>query len=240
MNQTVPSDQILERVASYYEKRLREHGATPAGVDWNSEASQLLRFQQLLRIMMPGERPGTLNDFGCGYGALADYLEARYPDWMYRGFDVSAEMIAAAEGRLPPGPNRAFTSDLRALPKATYTVASGIFNVKLETPVAAWHEYVLATLDMLASVSDAGFAVLYLVMFADRRERAWIQGTMIGTIAALVVSSLLVIHFLDHPFTQDGTYIPPDEMHTTLQLFMREIAGDPSVTFPCDPQGRPA
>jgi len=92
----------------------------------------------------------------------------------------------------------------------------------------------------LMLVLGAALTVLYLVVFADRRERAWVQGAMSGTITALVVSSLLVIHFLDHPFARDGTYIPPDEMETSLHLFEQEVAGEPSVTFPCDEQGRSA
>jgi hypothetical protein len=84
----------------------------------------------------------------------------------------------------------------------------------------------------------AALTVLYLLLLADRRERAWVQGAMIGTITALVVSSLLVINFLDHPFNQDGAYVPPDEMVTTLRLIEEEISTDPNVTLPCDDHGR--
>jgi hypothetical protein len=91
----------------------------------------------------------------------------------------------------------------------------------------------------LMLVLGAGLTVLYLLLLADRRERWWVQGAMIGTITALVVSSLLVIHFLDRPFNQDGAYIPPDEMSTTLRLSEDEVSGDQPVTFPCDEQGRP-
>jgi hypothetical protein len=92
----------------------------------------------------------------------------------------------------------------------------------------------------LMLVLGAGLTVLYLLLLADRRERWWVESIMIGTITALVVSSLLVINFLDHPFNQDGAYIPPNEMVTTLRLSEDQVAGDPSVTFACDEQGRPA
>jgi len=85
----------------------------------------------------------------------------------------------------------------------------------------------------------AVLTVLYILLLADRRERWWVQAAMIGTITALVVSSLLVIHFLDRPFNQDGAYIPPDEMVTTLRLIEEELAAVPSVTLPCDEHGRP-
>jgi multisubunit Na+/H+ antiporter MnhB subunit len=88
----------------------------------------------------------------------------------------------------------------------------------------------------------SGATVLYLIVFADRRERWWVQGAMMGTITGMVVSTLLVIHFLDNPFIPNGTYIAPTEMQTTLRLFEHQlsISGETSVTFPCDERGRPA
>ena len=48
-----------------------------------------------------------------------------------------------------------------------------------------------------------------------------IGAPLIGSITALVISSLLVIHFLDDPFTEDGAYIPPDQMATTVRLIVK-------------------
>src|SRR4029077_5481522 len=67
------TDRLVTRAATYYARKLAEHGATPKGVDWNTKESQDLRFQQLLRVC-EGERSIELNDYGCGYGALAEYL----------------------------------------------------------------------------------------------------------------------------------------------------------------------
>ena len=167
------SESILDRVAAYYEGRLREHGATPAGVDWNSEASQRLRFEQLLRIVTRADGHGSINDFGCGYGALADYLADNYPEWGYNGFDASPRMIEAATRLQHSRAQYRFTSHLGAMPKATYTLASGVFNVKLDTPAAVWLDYILATLDTLASLSTAGFAFNILTGYAEpARQRA--------------------------------------------------------------------
>jgi multisubunit Na+/H+ antiporter MnhB subunit len=94
----------------------------------------------------------------------------------------------------------------------------------------------------LMLILGSAATVLYLLVFADRRERWWVQGAMMGTIAGMVVSTLLVIHFLDNPFTPNGTYIAPTEMQTTLRLFEHQlsISGEPSVTFPCDERGNPS
>jgi len=91
----------------------------------------------------------------------------------------------------------------------------------------------------LMLILGAALTVLNVLLLADRRERRWVQSTMIATITALVVSSLLVINFLDHPFSQNGAYIPPDEMNTTLRLIDVNVPVAASVTIPCDEQGRP-
>ena len=41
---------LLRSVEAYYTAKVLAHGPTAHGADWNSEASQHLRFQQLLRV----------------------------------------------------------------------------------------------------------------------------------------------------------------------------------------------
>lgn len=91
---------LLDEVATYYAEKLAEHGDTPRGVDWNGEESQTIRFEQLCKVIDPKKMPGfSLNDLGCGYGALLDYLRDKYAACIYLGVDVSHEMIKAARQR---------------------------------------------------------------------------------------------------------------------------------------------
>ena len=41
----------LDQVKAYFDQRIQQHGASPRGSDWNSEASQNLRFDQLLKLV---------------------------------------------------------------------------------------------------------------------------------------------------------------------------------------------
>ncbi len=86
---------LLEHVNEYYTRKMLEHGPTPQGVDWNSAQSQETRFVQLLKVV-DWSTPPVLGDFGCGYGALLDYLKARHVACTYRGYDISDAMRAAA------------------------------------------------------------------------------------------------------------------------------------------------
>jgi len=162
--------QIRARVAEYYTGKLRAHGATPQGVDWNSAESQTLRFEQLTKLLHPGET-FSLNDYGCGYGALADHLLDRGLKFEYRGLDVSAEMVAQASSRLVERLPCRFFTDAATLPAADYTLASGIFNVKLNAAEAEWTEYVLQTLDQIDAVSTRGFAFNVLTLYSDPEKR---------------------------------------------------------------------
>jgi len=159
-------DRILRKVNRYYSSKLNVHGATAQGVDWNSTDSQSLRFDQLLQICR-GSASFTINDYGCGYGALVDHLRAKGVSFRYCGFDISPDMIAAAK-RLHAGANDVkFAHDESGLSAADYTIASGIFNVKLETPGQEWERYVLSTLESLNSLSLNGFAFNILTRYAD-------------------------------------------------------------------------
>ena len=79
----------------------------------------------------------------------------------------------------------------------------------------------------------------YLIVYADRRDRWWVQALMTGSVTLLVVAGLLVVALLDRPYQQDGAYVAPTEMQTTLRLMERDFAGDPTFLPPCDEQGRP-
>src|SRR5438874_586685 len=135
---------LLTAVATYYTGRLREHGTTPRGVDWNSTESQERRFEQLLRVCDPSE-PVVLGDYGCGYGALYAHLLNAGFDGGYRGFDIAPAMLEAARLRFDGDARPRFGMNEDVLADANYVIASGVFNVKLQTPTADWEAYVYRT-----------------------------------------------------------------------------------------------
>jgi hypothetical protein len=85
----------------------------------------------------------------------------------YFGFDISEAMIDHARDLLQTLPNCTVFSRREQLPIADYTVASGIFNVKLETVIEEWKDYVLETLHEVAAHSRLGFAFNMLTAYSD-------------------------------------------------------------------------
>ncbi len=158
---------LLTSVSQYYSARVAEHGPTPQGVDWNSSESQELRFEQLLKLCEGRGEAFSIIDYGCGYGALAQFMRERGFDFRYYGFDISEPMIENARQLLADATECTFFSNPSHLPIADYTVASGVFNVKLDAEDELWNEYILDTLKTLARNSRNGFGFNMLTEYSD-------------------------------------------------------------------------
>jgi SAM-dependent methyltransferase len=183
----MPAPDILgprESARAYYTEKLRQHGASARGVDWPSVASQYLRFAQLLKVCDLSQAL-SLNDFGCGYGALLDYFSFRGigAPIRYTGTDVSAEMVAAARAKWSGRPATEFVVAAACPGAADYSVASGVFNVKLDWPVDAWEAYIESIQRDLCANSRLGFAVNFMLPLdepADPRLYRTDPGRWIG------------------------------------------------------------
>ncbi|CAN7173442.1 class I SAM-dependent methyltransferase [Pseudorhodoferax sp. LjRoot39] len=171
MNSLQSENGLLAEVASYYSGKLAEHGDTPRGVDWNGEESQNRRFEQLHKIVDPRQPVFSLNDLGCGYGALLDYLHDKRLACNYLGVDVSHEMIVAAEKRHAAVKQTRFIASAEPDRIADYGVASGIFNVRLGSTDAEWLDYLQDTLEILNRTSSLGFAFNCLTSYSDNDKR---------------------------------------------------------------------
>jgi SAM-dependent methyltransferase len=159
------SDDLVRPVVDYYAARFDAFGPTAAGVDWNGEKSQALRFEQLMKLHT-GDAAFTINDFGCGYGALAGYLQSRFRNFSYSGFDLAPAMLGHARDAYRDDQRIAFVDSEADLRPSSYTVASGVFHVRLGAG-DEWRAYVLETLDRLWELSIAGMAFNLLTSYSD-------------------------------------------------------------------------
>ncbi len=157
---------FLTDIADYYTSKLAIHGETPQGVDWNGEENQLLRFKQLCKIINSTNQ-FSVNDLGCGYGALYDFLSHEYDSFLYSGFDISKNMILSAKDRNRSSSKVRFVLSNGPDQIADYGVASGIFNVRLNRSNKEWWSYIKGTLDILDRTSRLGFAFNCLTSYSD-------------------------------------------------------------------------
>ena len=160
----------LGKVAEHYAESLQQHGAAPKGVGWGTDADHRLRFEKLTEVLRPVSGSFTVNDLGCGYAALFDYMVTEgLPFSGYRGHDISANMLVAARARVRDA--RATFSEAGQLDeRADYSFASGIFNVRFKEDDAAWRDYILTTLGNMNHFSERGFAFNLLSSYVDWKE----------------------------------------------------------------------
>jgi len=146
------SPKLLTPVIRAYERRLKQYGAEARGVFWKDEDFQRQRYDILYNIFDDIDQAGgiTVHDFGCGYGALFDYLKDKpvMRASRYIGTDMSAEMIGAAKKRTTD-PRASFIRHLLATDQVDITFASGTYNMHVGQDEQDWENYVKASLKQL-------------------------------------------------------------------------------------------
>jgi SAM-dependent methyltransferase len=90
----------LSLLEEHYSRLVQEHGDTPEGVQWSDRQSQEHRVAILTEV---GDlRSAKVLDFGCGTGHLLAFMRDRLGfTGEYVGYDLSAGMIATAQGKFP-------------------------------------------------------------------------------------------------------------------------------------------
>ena len=152
---------FLRDISKVFSHRIRTFGSTPAGVLWKSSEGQALRFEVLSGILddICPSTSITINDFGCGYGALLDFINElpSLPEVTYFGYDISEEMINVAKKR-NHHQRATFTKASKVDKVADFTFISGTFNLSLNVDAVSWNNYVKSSLSQIWSMSRAGLA----------------------------------------------------------------------------------
>lgn len=160
-----------KKLGEYFSEKLDEFGATPKGVDYNGPESQELRFEQLVKVIDPS-RPFSVIDYGCGYGALFDFLNRKGWRFEYYGIDLLEKMVQAGREAHKDFPNAHFTTSESGVPAADYLLAGAIFNIKLEESYEDWQSFTCETLQRMNALCSKGFAFNMLTKYSDADRMA--------------------------------------------------------------------
>ena len=167
MNQVLAK--ISNELAGYYSARAAD-SSNSVRVGWKSDGAQEKRFAALARALPADKcKRFSINDFGCGLGDFAIYLrKSGYVDFRYTGLDVSEQMIDGARQlhQLEREWQFAVSAD-GAMPRADYTVASGIFNLRFSIDEHEWLDYVLSTIAAMNAATEVAFAFNALTKYSD-------------------------------------------------------------------------
>lgn len=157
---------IEKDIADYFTSTLEAGGVSPTGVGWNGFDSQRIRFEQMCKLI-DVSAPFSVNDLGCGYGALYDHLVQNGHAVDYAGYDISPAMVETARTHLEGASSVAIKRANKPSRIADYSFASGLFNVRMDHSDDAWLAYILTTLDALNHASGQGFAFNALTVYSD-------------------------------------------------------------------------
>ena len=81
---------------------------------------------------------------------------------------------------------------------------------------------------------------VFMLFFADSAEGVGVQATMMGGVAIVISSTLLLLWFLDHPYHAGIGSLRPVAMERAIRILDQEAANvSGKLTIPCDQRGMP-
>jgi hypothetical protein len=85
-----------------------------------------------------------------------------------------------------------------------------------------------------------GVIFVYILFFADSAERAIVQALLMGSVVAVMVSTLLLLQFLNSPFHPGIGGLRPVAMQRAKKIIDQELnATGRTIHVPCDAAGSP-
>jgi len=87
---------------------------------------------------------------------------------------------------------------------------------------------------------SAGVIFVFMLFFADSAERAVVQRLMMGGVAIVITSTLLLLWFLDNQYQGGVGGLRPVAMERAIRILDQEAALlSEKLTIPCDERGMP-
>lgn len=161
-------NELLNKIENLYDTSLQEHGVDSKSVGWENHDLHQLRFKKLVS-QIDNKTEITVNDLGCGYGAMYNYLNEKFKLKTYYGYDISEHMLDKAREHIKDKKCE-WICNSKLNTVADYTFISGIFNVKFDTNIEEWTKYILSVLDNVNEYSSKGFSFNLLTSYVDYKK----------------------------------------------------------------------
>lgn len=120
-----------EIIRKTYNQKLENHPMTSAqAVFWKNECTQFARFKVLADIADLNN--SSILDVGCGVGDFFFYLNQRFENVVYEGFDIVPRMIESAKEKYSNGNFKLADIEDYENSSFDFVVASGVFTYRIE------------------------------------------------------------------------------------------------------------
>ena len=155
--------EIVKAQTSIYRQSFRRHGDAPQATHNTGREVQYLRFERILRHLVPAKSPCTIHDVGAGLCDLHHYLADRGVEHTYSATEVVQEMVDLAREKYPEISvrNRDLLSD-EPPDRHDFVVLSGVFNIPGDVGRDAWKEFVLRMVTRMYGMAEVAVAFNFL------------------------------------------------------------------------------
>lgn len=164
------TQQTIKQIEGLYTDNLKEHGISSESVGWPNKQDHTLRFEKLFQgVGLTTIR--SLNDLGCGYGAVLDYLSFSGKSLeSYFAYDISQDMLDAIDTKKYQATSIKKFLEPKLSSPADFSIASGIFNVRFSETDELWQDHIIKTLCNLNENSLQGFSFNLLSTYVDFKK----------------------------------------------------------------------
>ncbi|MFC5469725.1 class I SAM-dependent methyltransferase [Cohnella suwonensis] len=156
---------ITRSLQEHYQQTFIKHGPNERGVDWGAKKDIVLRYRNMLSVILPGQQSDvSLLDVGCGYGGLLEYIDhSNFAETQiqYTGIDVVSEMITYARSHQKFDSGSFAVADILSYNPADhfdYVVCNGILTQKLQTSHLEMEKYLKQIVEKMFALCRIGIA----------------------------------------------------------------------------------
>ena len=164
---------ILKPVERSYEWSIKKFGPNHRAAAWRDAKRQQHRFNIFSELISydATHNKTSINDLGCGYGAMFDTFKGlpQFSNGTYFGYDISKSMIDIA--KIEVKDSRAqFILNHKATEVADYSFVSGTYNMKMAANENEWLTYVEESIIQLWSKTNISLGFNMLNIQSPLRE----------------------------------------------------------------------
>jgi hypothetical protein len=155
--------EIVRAQTSIYRQSFLQHGDAPLATHNTGREVQNLRFERILRHLVPAKSPFSMHDVGAGLCDLHHYLVQQGVEHAYSGTEVVQEMVDLAREKYPEISvrNRDLLSD-EPSDRHDFVVLSGVFNIPGDVDRESWKEFVLRMVARMYEMAEVAVAFNFL------------------------------------------------------------------------------
>ncbi len=132
---------VSESQRKAYGGQYQKHGDSVLSTFQNNRETQNLRFERLMKMILPQPDCFSIHDAGCGLADLHAYLFRRKIDHRYSATEIVPEMAAWASKKYRGAKVHAGDFLAHRQEKYDFVVLSGLLNLPAGSPRNLWQEY---------------------------------------------------------------------------------------------------